>query len=124
MTVNKPAIVSIPISETSGETPVAIAKPGAVDLEKFKSKRSPNLAGVETLLTALPHHNMSAAKDWVRLHPNEAEYWSPEFCFVHVPILGQKAHSYSTPAVLVVPLESVDPDYHTLIEAETEEAYV
>jgi hypothetical protein len=30
------------------------------------------------------------ARDWTRLHPNEAEYWSPEYCFVHVPIKGQK----------------------------------
>src|SRR6516165_7816889 len=88
MTANKPTILPISPSETPDETPVTIAKPGAVDLEKFKSKRSPNLAGVETLLTALPHHNMSAAKDWVRLHPDEAEYWSPEFCFVNVPIKG------------------------------------
>ena len=28
-------------------------------------------------------------------------------------------HSYTTPAILVIPLESVDPDYHAWIEAET-----
>ena len=33
---------------------------------------------------------MAEAGDWVRLHPSEEEYWSPEFCFVHVPIKGQK----------------------------------
>jgi hypothetical protein len=86
MTARKPTIVPI----ASDDTPITIAKPGAFDLDKFKSKRPPNLAGVETLLTALPHHSMSAAKDWARLHPNETEYWSPEFCFVHVPIKGQK----------------------------------
>jgi periplasmic divalent cation tolerance protein len=30
-------------------------------------------------------------------------------------------HSYTTPAILVIPLESVDPDYHAWIEAETRE---
>ena len=33
-------------------------------------------------------------------------------------------HSYTTPAILVIPLESVDPDYHAWIEAETAEADV
>jgi len=28
-------------------------------------------------------------------------------------------HSYTTPAILVIPLQSVDPDYHAWIEAET-----
>jgi periplasmic divalent cation tolerance protein len=31
-------------------------------------------------------------------------------------------HSYATPAILVLPLESVDADYHTWILAETEGA--
>jgi hypothetical protein len=86
MTAKKPTIVPI----DSNDSPLTITKPGEFNLEKFKSKRTPNLAGVETLLTALPHHSLAAAKDWVRLHPNEAEYWSPAFCFVHVPIKGQK----------------------------------
>jgi len=29
-------------------------------------------------------------------------------------------HSYSTPAILVIPIESVDPDYHAWIVAETQ----
>jgi uncharacterized protein involved in tolerance to divalent cations len=33
-------------------------------------------------------------------------------------------HSYTTPAILVIPLESVDADYHAWIEAETVEAEV
>jgi len=33
---------------------------------------------------------MSEAKDWVRLHSDEENYWSPEFCFVSVRIKGQK----------------------------------
>jgi hypothetical protein len=85
----KPAIVP-PLSESENEASISIAKPDGLSLDKFRSKRAPTLAGVETLLMALPHYNMSAAKDWVRLHPDEEAYWSPEFCFVHVPIKGQK----------------------------------
>jgi hypothetical protein len=70
--------------------PMSIAKPDAFSLDAFKSKRSPGLAGVETLLTAVPHHTMAQAKDWVRLHPDEENYWSSEFCFVHVPIKGAR----------------------------------
>jgi hypothetical protein len=69
---------------------ISIAKPGAFDLNKFKSKRAAAIANVETLLTTLPHHSISQAKDFVRLHPDEATYWSPELCFVNVPVKGQK----------------------------------
>src|SRR5580704_339689 len=31
----------------------------------------------------------------------------------------KEMHSYTTPAILVIPLESVDPDYHAWIVAET-----
>jgi hypothetical protein len=48
------------------------------------------LAGVETLLTALPHYRIAEARDFVRLHPDEDNYWSFELCFVSVPIKGQK----------------------------------
>ncbi|HEX4409994.1 MAG TPA: divalent-cation tolerance protein CutA [Xanthobacteraceae bacterium] len=34
----------------------------------------------------------------------------------------REMHSYSTPAVLALPVESVDPDYHAWIVAETEKA--
>jgi hypothetical protein len=67
-----------------------IAKPSAFNLDKFKSKRAAALANVETLLTALPIHKISDAKDFVRLHPDEINYWSDELCFVNVPIKGQK----------------------------------
>jgi hypothetical protein len=69
---------------------VSIAKPSTFSLEKFKSKRAATIANVETLQTGLPHHNIAHAKDFVRLHPNEEAYWSPELCFVNVPIKGQK----------------------------------
>jgi hypothetical protein len=80
----KPTLV-----KTAQET-VPIAKPSAFDLEKFKSKRAAAIANVETLQTGLPHHSISQAKDFVRLHPDEERYWSPELCFVSVPIKGQK----------------------------------
>jgi hypothetical protein len=35
---------------------------------------------------------MSQAKDFVRLHPDE-DYWSPELCFVTVPIKGATSDS-------------------------------
>ena len=38
----------------------------------------------------MPHHSISQAKDFVRLHADEESYWSPELCFVNVPIKGQK----------------------------------
>jgi hypothetical protein len=70
--------------------PQPIAKPSAFDLGKFKSKGAAALAGVETLQTALPHHPISHAKDYARLHHDEENFWSPELCFVNVPIKGQK----------------------------------
>ena len=33
----------------------------------------------------------------------------------------RQMHSYSTPAILVLPVENVDPDYHAWIVKETEE---
>jgi hypothetical protein len=73
----------------SDAAPTTIAKPGNFSLDNFKSKRDNVIAGVETLLTALPHHKISEAKDFVRLHIDEEKYWSPELCFVDVPIKGQ-----------------------------------
>lgn len=70
--------------------PLSIAKPSAFSLDKFKTKHAAAVANVETLQTGLPHHKLAAAKDFVRLHPDEENYWSPELCFVNVPIKGQK----------------------------------
>jgi hypothetical protein len=73
------------------EAPLSIEKPtNKGRLDKFKSKRPATIAGVETLLGALPHHPISAAKDFVRLHWDEENYWSSEYCLVSVPIKGQK----------------------------------
>ena len=76
------------VSPTDLSEPIPI--PGEFSLQKFKSTQDASLAGVETLLTALPQCSISQAKDFVRLHPDEDEYWSPELCFVNVPIKGQK----------------------------------
>jgi hypothetical protein len=77
--------------QVENEKVVSIAKPSAGDvLERFKSKRGGTAAAVEEMLQPLPHYNIAGAKDFVRLHPNEDEYWSSELCFVSVPIIGQK----------------------------------
>ncbi len=34
----------------------------------------------------------------------------------------RQMHSYTTPAILVIPIENVDPDYHAWLVAETERA--
>ena len=69
---------------------ISVRKPDEFKLDIFKSTRDPSIANVETLITALPHYKISEARDWARLHPNEATYWSDTLCFVNVPIKGQK----------------------------------
>ena len=78
---NKPEPATDPV------TP--IKKPGSFSLDKFMSKHPANLPGVRTLLGPLPHYPIVDAKDFVRLHSDKA-YWSPELCFVNVPIVGVK----------------------------------
>jgi hypothetical protein len=41
-------------------------------------------------LSGLPLARFGEVKDFVQLHPDEEAYWSPEMCFVNVPIKGQK----------------------------------
>jgi hypothetical protein len=72
------------------ETATSIAKPSGFNLDKFQSRSAATLANVETLQTGLPHHSISQAKDWVRLHEDEEHCWSYELCFVNVPIKGSK----------------------------------
>jgi hypothetical protein len=71
--------------------PLGIQKPDdtGFDLGKFKSQSAATIAGVETLPSVLPVQRISDAKDFVRLHPDDA-YWSAELCFVNVPIKGAK----------------------------------
>src|SRR5262249_40822088 len=83
--MTKPTIVP-----ATDDEPISIAKPGDFNLDRFMVTRGATLAGVGTLLTALPHHKLSYAKDWVRLHSNEETHWSKKaFCFVTVPIQGE-----------------------------------
>jgi hypothetical protein len=75
--------VEVPTESAPNEKPLSIEKPKGSGLARFKST---NLEP-EKVETPYP---MSAAKDWVRLHPDEAAYWSDEYCFVDVPVQGQK----------------------------------
>jgi hypothetical protein len=68
--------------------PLKVKKPSFQ--ERFKVKKPPNIAGVETLLQALPVLKIHEANDFVRVHPNEDEFWSDRLYFVNVPILGTK----------------------------------
>ena len=82
------------VSSTSPDPATPIQKPDGRDgddayLEKFRSKKSVALASVESNTDMLPHHRIVDAKDFVRLHPDPG-YWSPELCFISVPIIGQK----------------------------------
>ena len=99
MTKPKPQDITEPLSKLAAELaaetessmnviPLTIQKPVSL-LERFKSKRGSTIAGVETLLQALPILKISEANDWVRLHPSE-DYWSFELCFVNVPIINDK----------------------------------
>jgi hypothetical protein len=67
---------------TSSKAETPIQKPGNFDLNKFKSKRGATIANVGTLQGALPHCSIAEANDFVRLHPDEENYWSAELCFV------------------------------------------
>jgi hypothetical protein len=72
------------------DPPLSIPKPDVpFSLERFRTKHDVAAARVETLLTALPHMRIADAKDFVRLHPDRS-HWSPELCFVSVPVKGQK----------------------------------
>ena len=67
----------------------SIAKPTGFSLESFRSKKSVALSNVATLAAGLPHYKLSAAKDFVRTHPDEVNFWSDELCFINVTIQGQ-----------------------------------
>jgi len=68
--------------------PLQIVKPGRLD--RFKSKKQPSIGGLETSPSVLGILKIGDVGDFVRLHPNEEEYWSDELCFVSVPIIGEK----------------------------------
>ena len=75
----------------AAEPEIAIAKPDPfASLQKFRVTRDPTIGNVAPLLTALPHHPLSQARDFCRLHPDQDRFWSPPLYFVPVPIKGQK----------------------------------
>jgi hypothetical protein len=87
--MNKPTLRAV---ETDGKPTDdnAIPKPPGFDLERYRSKRAKTIDGVATLRGMLPVYKLAAAKDFVRLHPDEDRYWTPELCFVNVPTEGIK----------------------------------
>jgi hypothetical protein len=60
-----------------------------IDLSQFMTEQG-DVQPVAAMPTALPHYKISHAKDFVRLHPDEENYWSAEIWFIEVPIKGQK----------------------------------
>jgi hypothetical protein len=79
--------------DSANDNFAGIPKPNGFDLSQFKSKRADAIANVVTLQTGLPVSSLAQAKDFVRLHPDEDTYWSPELCFVMVPVKGAKHDS-------------------------------
>ena len=86
---NKPSLV-LSAPPADDDESMSIPKPTKSMMDLCKSTEDPSIAGVENLLTALQHYKLSEANDWARLHPNETTHWSSEYCFVNVPIKGQK----------------------------------
>ena len=70
--------------------PPKIVKPAAGFMEKFRSKRPPSIAGVETLLTALPILRIADANDSSGCIRRKRTTGRRELCFVSVPIKGEK----------------------------------
>jgi hypothetical protein len=91
MTTTPEKKVEKPEAETpEAEAPVTIAKPGVFSLKKFQTTGPASPANVKTLLPPLPIRSLKEVGDYVRLHPDEANYWSSELCFVNVPVKGSK----------------------------------
>jgi hypothetical protein len=92
--VTKPKLETVettpPVEEAApAEKASPIAKPSAFSLDKFKAKRT-GAEAIATLQAGLPHYKFAAANDFVRLHPDEDNYWSEPLCFVPVPVKGTK----------------------------------
>jgi hypothetical protein len=86
----KPKVVATN-GHANGAGDTGIAKPDtAFTFEKFRTKRGDDDGPrVDPYLEGLPTMRLPDAKDFVRLH-DDPKYWSPELCFVHVPVKGQK----------------------------------
>ena len=57
-------------------------------MERLNRKTHQLSAALKHLLAALPILKIGDVNDWTRLHPSEDDYWTPEMCFVPVPIKG------------------------------------
>jgi hypothetical protein len=85
---NTPPFQSEPTEPPNIEN--GIAKPNNFDLNAFRSKSPATIAGVDTLVQALPCHSLAQSKDFFRLHPDETLYWTDELIIVSCPIKGDK----------------------------------
>jgi hypothetical protein len=81
---------NVEVHPMTEKAPLQIVKPAAGFMEKFRSTRPPTIGGVETVLNPLPILRLGDVRDLFRLHWDEENYWSPELCFVSVPIKGVK----------------------------------
>jgi len=83
------AITPVTIAKPEEEA-LSVPKPAAFDLSKLKSTGPLTPPNVKTLLPPLSVRHLKEVGDYVRLHPDEANYWSKETWLVSVPIKGSK----------------------------------
>jgi hypothetical protein len=60
------------------------------NLDRFKSKKDLTLANVEVDSGPLACSRIVDVNDYVRVHPDEENYWTDPLCFISVPIRGMK----------------------------------
>ena len=75
---------------------IPIVKPSGFSLDKFKTKGGTAATSVGTLQAALMHCKIKEAKDFVRLHKSEDDFWTPELCFVNVPTSRARSETLYT----------------------------
>ena len=81
------------IKNVEPEDSVGIPRPtNKFSMDQFRVSED-GVKSVGTLIHALPCYKISDAGDFVRLHPDEENYWSCPFYLVEVPIKGQKKKS-------------------------------
>lgn len=95
------------------EVALSIAEPTASALDRFMVTCDADIANVGTLLSPLPVHGISQAKDYVRLHPT---YVSGRLRFVNIPIIGQARDTTHliTEKLAKRYLEAAEVDIHAL----------
>ena len=75
--------------------PLKIVKPEAF-MEKFRSKRPPTIAGVETLLTALPILKIGDVEGFRPPASVEEDYWTPRAVLRVRPDQGRRSATCCT----------------------------